>query len=249
MQVASYADKVGGRFKRGRGWKVNIFGQNSDVPTEDLQAFRIDMSAHMVLDPHLHIVDQFQVFIDGAGKIGPNRAEIVTAHYADHHTAYGPLVAGPQGMSYLTLRPKTDAGMIKVASPDIRSHLQPTKRRHRTSEPVTLSIEPVMQHLEEVVVESIFEEKPGDDGMGVLVYRLGQGMSVTGPSTEGTGGYYVIVMNGAISVGEGILGPWSLVFVSPGELPPTVVAGDQGAEVMVTIFPARDPWMQALGVG
>lgn len=249
MQVVSYADKVGARFKRGKGWKVNLFGQNSDVPTEALQAFRIDMSAHMVLDPHLHIVDQFQVFIDGSGKIGPNRAEIVTAHYADHHTAYGPLVAGPQGMSYLTLRPKTDAGMVKVSSPDIRSHLQTTKRRHRTSEPVTLSIEPVMEHLEEVRIESIFEEKPGDEGMSVFVYRMGRGLTVQGPPTEGTGGYYIIVMNGSLALPDQMLGPWSLIFVAPGEAAAQIEAGEHGAEVMVTVFPSRDPWMQTLGTG
>ena len=247
MQIVSYAEKEPNRFKRGRGWKVNLFGQNSDVPTEDLQAYRIDMSAHMVLDPHLHIVDQFQVFIAGSGKIGPDKAEMVTAHYADHHTAYGPLVAGPQGMSYLTLRPKTDAGMIKVSTPNIRAHLQPTKRRHRTSVPITLSIDPVLRHLEEVVVETIFDEKPGDEGMSAVVYRLGTGMSATGPTSEGTGGYYAVVMNGSLELDGRTLDPWSLVFIAPGEEPVILQAGEKGVEVMITIFPQRDPWMQKLG--
>lgn len=247
MQIVSYAEKEPNRFKRGKGWKVNLFGQNSDVPTEELQAFRIDMSAHMVLDTHLHIVDQFQIFIAGSGKIGRDQADMVTAHYADHHTAYGPLVAGAQGMSYLTLRPKTDAGLIKISTPNIREYLQPTKRRHRTSSPVTLSIHPVLQHLDEVVIETIFEEKPGDEGMSAIVYRLGSGMSAPAPATEGTGGYYVVVMNGGLETDGGTLEPWSLVFVAPGEEPMTLKASEKGVEVMVTIFPQRDEWMQKVG--
>ncbi|MEX1216134.1 hypothetical protein [Saccharospirillum sp.] len=47
MQAVHYAEKEVNQFKRGRGWKVNLFGQNSDVPACDLQAFCIDMSTNM----------------------------------------------------------------------------------------------------------------------------------------------------------------------------------------------------------
>ncbi len=247
MQTVSYADKEETRFKRGRGWKINLFGQNSDVPTADLQAFRIDMSADMVLEPHLHIVDQFQVFMAGSGKIGPDRTDIVTAHYADHHTAYGPIVAETNGMSYLTLRSKTDAGMIKVKTPNIRSFLRPTKRRHRVSTPITLSIPPVLRHREAIEIETVMEQKPGDDGMTAKVYRMGSGARTMAPATTGNGGYYVIVMNGSLECGKERLLPWSLLFVPAGDHAPELVAGDEGLEVLVTIFPEEDEWMQALG--
>ena len=42
----------------------------------------------------------------GSGTIGRDDAGMITAHYADHHTRYGPLIAGEQRMSYLTLRSK-----------------------------------------------------------------------------------------------------------------------------------------------
>lgn len=247
MQTASYAAKEENRFRRGRGWKINLFGQNSDIPTADLQAFRVDMNADMAFDPHLHIVDQFQVFIAGSGKIGPDAADVVTAHYADHHTAYGPLVAGAGGMSYLTLRSKTDAGMIKVKSPDIRQHLRPTKRRHRTSSQIVLSIPPVMRHRAAVEIETVMEEKPGDEGMTSKVYRFGSGMRARAPETAGTGGYYVIVMNGGLVSNEEVLGPWSLLFVGPDEPAPELVACDEGLEALVTVFPVQDEWMRELG--
>lgn len=247
MLSVNYAEKEPGRFKRGRGWKVNLFGQNSDVPAKDLQAFRIDMSAHMELESHFHIVDQFQIFMAGSGTIGRDSVRMITAHYADHHTGYGPLIAGPQGMSYLTLRSKTDAGLVKLSTPNIRDLIKPTKRRHRVSSQVTLSIPPVMAHLEEPIVETVMEEKEGDEGMTVKVVRLGAGAEIAAPATEGTGGYYIIVMNGSLLHQGETLEPWSLVWVSHTDVPPMLKAGDSGVEVMVSVFPVWDEWMQNLG--
>jgi hypothetical protein len=247
MQIAAYAEKEPGRFRRGQGWKVNLFGQNSDVPARQPQAFRVDMNAGMVLDTHLHVVDQFQVFIAGSGKIGRDKADMVMVHYADHHTAYGPLVAGAQGMSYLTLRSLTDAGMVKLSAPDLRSRLAPSRRRHRASPPVILSIPPVLRHRAELSVEPAFEAKPGDDGMTALVYRLGGGMAAQGPATAGSGGYYVVVMNGALEMAGQTLSPWSMLFVEAGEEAPLFQAAPEGAELLVAVFPSQDAWMQQLG--
>lgn len=247
MQSVSYVEKEPDRFKRGRGWKVNLFGANSDVPKKDLQAFRIDMSAHMVLDSHFHIVDQFQLFMAGSGTIGRDDAAGIVAHYADHHTGYGPLVAGAQGMSYLTLRPKTDAGLVKLSVPNVREQLKPTKRRHRVSSKVVLSIPPVLQNRDDVAIETVMEERPGDDGMTSRVYRLGAKMEAEGPATEGTGGYYVIVMNGSLIRDGAEYEPWSLLWVSHHDSAPTLEAGEKGLEAMICVFPEQDEWMQKLG--
>lgn len=247
MQAVHYAEKEVNRFKRGRGWKVNLFGQNSDVPTRDLQAFRIDMSTNMQLDSHFHIVDQFQVFIAGSGTIGRDNATMITVHYADHHTGYGPLIAGDQGMSYLTLRSKTDAGLVKLSTPNVREQLRPTKRRHRVSTQVGLSIPPVLAHLEEPIVETVMEEKAGDDGMTVKVFRLGAQMEMPAPSTEDTGGYYIVVVNGSIEHQGEAFEPWSLIWVSHEDEAPLLKAGDLGAEVLTTVFPVWDEWMQQVG--
>lgn len=247
MESVAYSEMEPNRFKRGRGWKINLFGKNSDVPKADLQAFRIDMSAEMVLESHFHIVDQFQIFMAGSGTIGRDQANMITAHYADHHTGYGPLIAGAQGMSYLTLRSKTDAGLVKLSEPDVRDRLKPTKRRHRVSSTVTLSIPPVLKAMEAPVVETVMEEKPGDDGMTVQVYRLGAGMQTSAPDTTGTGGYYIIVMNGGLVHDGQELKPWSLIFVRHDEVPPVLQAGEDGVEVMTAIFPEQDEWMRLLG--
>lgn len=247
MESVIYSEMEPNRFKRGRGWKINLFGKNSDVPKADLQAFRIDMSADMVLESHFHIVDQFQIFMAGSGTIGRDQANMITAHYADHHTGYGPLIAGAQGMSYLTLRPKTDAGLVKLSEPDVRDRLKPTKRRHRVSSTVTLSIPPVLKELAAPIIETVMEEKPGDDGMTTKVYRLGADMEINAADTQGTGGYYLIVMNGTLLLNGERLKPWSLVFVRYDNTAPLLKAGEDGVEVMAAIFPEQDEWMRALG--
>ncbi|MDE1996401.1 MAG: hypothetical protein KGI75_28140, partial [Rhizobiaceae bacterium] len=244
MQAASYSEKEPSRFRRGQSWKINMFGKNSDIATPDPQAFRLDLNAHQKLDSHFHIVDQFQVFIAGSGTIGRDEVRLVTVHYADHHTGYGPLIASAQGLSYLTLRSKTDAGLVYLSTPNVREKLRPTKRRHRVSEPVTISIEPVLRDREEVSVETVIEEQAGDDGMCATMIRLGPSMSAPAPDPKESGGQYLIVLNGSMMLEGQSYGPFSLVFVKSTDDAPTLVAGDDGLEILVTQYPREDDWMR-----
>ncbi|WP_378944337.1 hypothetical protein [Mesorhizobium sp. ANAO-SY3R2] len=246
MQASSYAENEPKRFRRGQSWKVNLFGKNSDIATPELQAFRIDLNAHQKLDSHFHIVDQFQVFIAGGGSIGRDQVHLVTVHYADHHTGYGPLIASAQGLSYLTLRSKTDAGLVYLTTPNVREKLKPTKRRHRVSEPVTLSIDPVLRNRSEVSVETVIEEQPGDDGMNVKVIRLGPSMTTQAPDPSEAGGQYLIVLNGSLLLDGQTYTPYSLVFVRPTDEAPMLSAGEGGAEIMITQFPREDEWMKSI---
>jgi hypothetical protein len=246
MQAASYTEKEPSRFRRGQSWKINLFGKNSDIASPDPQAFRIDLNAYQKLDSHLHIVDQFQVFIAGSGTIGRDPVQLVTVHYADHHTGYGPLVASAQGLSYLTLRSKTDAGLVYLNTPNIREKLKPTKRRHRTSPQVTLSIDPVLRNRDSVSIESVIDEEPGDEGMNAKVIRLGPNMTVQSPDPSESGGQYLIVLNGSLQLDGKDYKPYSLVFVRSTDEAPTLVAGEAGLEIMVTQYPREDEWIKSI---
>lgn len=246
MQAASYAEKEPSRFRRGQSWKINLFGKNSDIATPDPQAFRLDLNAHQKLDSHFHIVDQFQVFIAGSGTIGRDEVRLVTVHYADHHTGYGPLIASAQGLSYLTLRSKTDAGLVYLTTPNVREKLKPTKRRHRVSEPVALSIDPVLRNRADVAIDTAIEEQPGDDGMNVKVFRLGPSMTVQAPDPKQGGGQYLIVLNGSLILEGATYTPFSVIFVRFDDEAPMLEAGDSGLELMVTQFPHEDDWMKSI---
>ena len=246
VNISNYAEKEGSRFRRGRSWKINLFGAHSDVSSPELQAFRLDLCADQVLDAHFHIVDQFQVFIDGKGTIGRDNATVISAHYADHHTGYGPLVAGEQGLTYLTLRSKTDAGLVFLREPRVREKLQPTKRRHYMSAQATLSTEPVLAARESVAVEDLLEQHDGDEAIAVKLIRMGPGMTTQAPETADSGGEYVIVLNGSLELEGQSLRRYSLVFIRSSEEPPVLTAGPQGLEVMVTRFPIESPWMASI---
>ena len=61
---------------------------------------------------HFHSVEQFQYVVTGSGVIGGRPVEGGVVHYADRFTPYGPLGAGPLGMTYATLRPCHDTGVF-----------------------------------------------------------------------------------------------------------------------------------------
>jgi hypothetical protein len=246
VEISNYAEKAASRFRRGKSWKINMFGANSDVSSPELQAFRLDLCADQVLDAHFHIVDQFQVFIDGRGTIGRDDAAIISAHYADHHTGYGPLIASQQGLTYLTLRSKTDAGLVFLREPRVRERLQPTKRRHRMSSPATLSTEPVLAARDTIAVEDLVEQREDDEGIAVKLIRMGPGMTAAAPDTTNSGGEYIIVLNGSLELEGQALGKYSLLFVRSNEAAPMLTAGPQGLEVMVTRFPVESAWMASI---
>ena len=136
---------------------------------------------------------------------------------------------------------------MRLSPPNVREQLKPTKRRHRVSLKVVLSIPPVMANLEAPVVETVMDEKEGDDGMTVKVIRLRAEQQIDAPDTQGTGDYFVLAMNGAMVIDGDSYEPWSLVSVGHEDPAPRLSAGPEGAEIMVTVFPVWDDWTRELG--
>ena len=224
---------------RGTGeehWRTDFLGLRSDgQPRNEPQAFLIEMSPNETIVPHFHEVDQFQVFVAGGGGLGRNNevAHPIAVHYADHHTGYGPINAGPQGFSYFTLRAKTDPGAVYLHQPGYREKLKPSKQRHYLA-PVTLSTEPVLLSRGGVALEPL----PGNqdqeaDGLGAFMLRMGPDMQTTGPDPRRTGGQYYLVANGSLDRNGRSYPAWSTIFVDPAETPLEIHAGSQGLEALI----------------
>ena len=152
----------------GEHWRTDFLGKRSDGEIRDHQpqAFLIEMQANEVIVPHFHEVDQFQVFVSGSGSLGRDRdaAQPLTVHYADHHTGYGPINAGPQGYSYFTLRARSDSGAVYLHQPGYREKLKPSRKRHGTASGLTLSTEPVLLERKEAAIERLLQDLDGADG-------------------------------------------------------------------------------------
>jgi len=159
--------------------------------------------------------------------------------FKDHHTAYGPVTAGAQGLSFVALRMYTgDSKPIYIHNKDeAKEKIRPSKRRNVTSDPVSFSIEPVLRARKEVGWQTMLED---DDGMCAKVVRLGPGMAVSGPDPKIAGGYYVFVGNGSMLHDGHELPIWSMVVVENCEHAFEIRAGESGLEALVLQYPNED---------
>jgi hypothetical protein len=243
MQAISGEQALKGRRpikSRGTGeqhWRTDYLGKPGDGTLKDEpQAFLIEMQANETIMPHFHEVDQYQVFVSGSGSVGRSPHGILAVHYADHHTGYGPIVAGPLGYSYFTLRAKSDPGAHYLHKPGYREALKPSAKRHGVADGIVLSTEPVLMDRKELAEEKLMPELEGD-GRSVSLIRMGPGMSHTGPDPRATGGQYYLVLNGNLEAGAASYPKWSTLFLAPAaDAPLAFKAGAQGLEALLLQF-------------
>ena len=95
------------------------------------QAFLVEQSPHWVTPSHYHLEQQFQVIMAGHGAIGRHDVAPLCVHYAAPQTAYGPITAGPDGVSYLTLRMSGDTSAWYLHKPGSRERMQPGLKREQ----------------------------------------------------------------------------------------------------------------------
>lgn len=223
-------------------WGTVFFGpRTSHAPAPGPQATMSELNPREALMPHFHGVTMFQLFIAGSGTIGKQAHTLapITVQFKDHHTAYGPVVAGPQGLSFVALRMITaDSAPTYLHKPGYREKLQPSKRRNLTSAPVGLSIAPVMKTRKEAVWEPLFEK--ANDEMAAHVVRLGANQATDGPDPRRSAGYYVFVANGSLMHQGAALPLWSMAVVEPSETGFELRAGSEGLEALVLEYPKED---------
>jgi len=228
---------------RGTGeehWRTDYLGKPGDgMLKNEPQAFLIEMQANETIMPHFHEVDQFQVFVAGSGAVGRNPHGVLAVHYADHHTGYGPINAGPLGYSYFTLRAKSDPGAHYLHKPGYREALKPSAKRHGVADNMTLSTEPVLMDRKEMAVEKLMPELEGG-GRSISLIRMGPGMSHTGPDTRATGGQYYLVLNGSLEFGSKNYSKWSTVFLTSDDAPLAFKAGPKGLEALLLQFAKQE---------
>jgi hypothetical protein len=222
-------------------WGTVYLGpRSSNARAPGPQATMSDLNSNEAILPHFHGVSMFQLFLAGSGEIGNRGQKLLplTVQFKDHHTAYGPITAGPYGLTFAALRMFTaNSEPVYLDKPGFRERLKPSKRRNLTSDPVQFSIEPIMQARTEAAWETVLK---GDDEMCAQVVRLGAGMKAMGPDPSRSGGYYVFVGNGSLVHQDQELGVWSMIVVENNESAFYLQAGDKGVEALVLEYPGND---------
>src|SRR5262245_32252504 len=104
-KAAGYANKN----TTGGVQQTRFFGfrDNPDLPYAQLNCENPGRRS----SSHFHIVDQFQVVVDGKGTLGKHQLAPYGVHFSRAYTPYGPLVAdAKEGFSFIVMRAHPDPG-------------------------------------------------------------------------------------------------------------------------------------------
>ena len=224
-------------------WGASYFGPrySTSGASPEPQSLMTQMAADETILAHFHGVAQFQIFPAGYGTMGKGQVQPLMLQWKDHHTAYGPLVAGPHGLTFISLRNRiADSAPVYLSKPGYREKLKPSKRRNWMSSHIGLSTRPVLQFRREAAWEPVFDPEKIADELAAHLVRLGGGMTAAGPNPKAGGGCYVFVANGSLQMKGQTLPAWSMVYVDPSEDDFDIEAGPHGLEALVMQFPRDD---------
>ena len=250
LTADSIAAAQANRRRTGNGWHTTYIGKNRNTlkegeaaPADDVvypMAFLVEKDAAAVVKPHFHQADQYQVVVQGSGRLGIHDIATVAVHYTDAYSAYGPIIAADEGVSWFTLRNAWDPGARYM--PAQRQQLREARARYQHREATCGPLPPLsdaeLAALSGVNGTAVIEETR--DGLGTWRYTVPALGSLTGPDPATGGGQFWLVTAGTAKVPGGALLPVnSCIFVAPDDLAADLTAGPLGADLLCMQFPQR----------
>ena len=250
MTADSIVSQQANRRRTANGWLTTYIGKNRNTlkeneaaPRDDIvypMAFLVEKDAAAVVHPHFHSADQYQMVVQGGGRLGVHDIASIAVHYTDAYSAYGPIVAAGEGVSWFTLRNTWDPGARYM--PAQRQVLREARARfqHReaTCGPLPALTDSERAALTGVTGAEVIEETK--DGLGTWRYTVPANASVIGRDPSTGGGQFWVVASGSASVAGGsLLSVQSCIFVGPDDAAPRLTAGPMGADLICMQFPKR----------
>lgn len=219
--------------------KMELLGQGRSpaevaAGVQGPMAYLVEQEANTTVEAHFHEVPQFQIFVGGSGQIGTHRLEGITVHYAGAHSPYGPIVAGPDGVQYLTLRRSWDRGAqwMPAAAPVLRG-MQARKHVAFTSPRLERRAAPG----EKGAGVDVVLDPAAAGGAGAWLLYAGPGRPLPDAGSTSNARFWYLVSGTA--QGTGIeLSPGACLYACEAEDPGPLHAGPDGAEVVQVQFPA-----------
>lgn len=234
------------RRKTRNGWHTTFIGENRNTLKEGQEApgagtlypmaFLVEKEPHAVVKPHFHQADQYQIVVQGGGRLGTHDVGSVAVHYTDAWSAYGPIVAADEGISWLTLRNSWDPGARYM--PAAREQLRAARLRNFQHREATAPPAPAATPSEWAILSCVSVIDQADDGMAGWRYRIPSATRVGGPDPSEGGGQFWIVLSGSAWAADAALLPAnSCIFVGPSDESLWVTAGPEGADMLCVQFP------------
>ena len=195
-------------------------------------AYLIEQSADSFAPSHFHHNAEFQIIVAGDGMFGRRPVKPYMVHYAGQQTGYGPLAAGPNGLSYLTLRPVTEFGIWYL--PESREYMDPRIPHGQVHSEVLAGR---AEDAASARVSDVIE--PRADGLASWRVQIPRDNKATAPSHAGGGGCFRVVIGGEMMVAGKPFGTLGTVWVGSEEQVPDIIAGPEGLDLLVMQFPAN----------
>lgn len=205
--------------------------------------FLVEQPPGSVLPTHFHRQNEFQVVLGGDGRIGQHALRPVSVHYAGAYTGYGPVVAGPSGLSYFTIRPVFDTGAILAAQAREQMVRGPKRQLHALPyDPPTLGAD-MPSRCDVIMAEA-------DDGLYCAAHALRAAQPLTSKFRPDGGGSFYLVLAGQLNTPSEALCEWESVYFSADEAACSMSAGPAGAVVLEMQSPATaEAYRPKTGVG
>lgn len=211
----------------------DVFGRTEIVGSRDAagpHAYLVEQATDVELRPHFHLTDQFQVTVRGSGRLGRSHALApVTVHYARSKTAYGPIVAGAEGLDYLVLRPRVEYGGHYLDDPQTEVDRKAPKF-HCTS--ATLAPEDGASGPHALIDAAA-------DGLAAWLVRAPSSRCAAPPIDRPHAGRFHVVLRGSAELHGEALALWSCIWCCADEEALVLMAGDEGLALLTLQFPAR----------
>ena len=200
------------------------------------QAFSVEQTPKSVSRAHFHDEDQFQVFPQGAGTLGRHGVAALTVQYTNRQTAYGPIVAGDQGLTYFTLRQVVGRGIWYLGDANAKAKLDPgLPKRGVTVGPIKTCSSEELRGLSEAQTDVVIA--PHEDGLAAWLVRVPIGATFESPVHPAGTGRFFLVTGGSMRLQGEDLPMHSTTFISHDEKNFRITAGTGGVEVLVMQFP------------
>lgn len=198
------------------------------------QAFLVHQQPGWVLPTHFHLEEQFQVVTAGGGTLGSHAVAPITLHYSSREAGYGPLVAGPQGLDYLTLRAVTDPGAWYL--PESRAKMRRgVRKRQATVGPIAVPPGPARMARTVPITADLIAA--GTEGLAAWMLHLPPGGQCMAPPQQTSGGRYHVVVGGSLLVDGAEVGPPACIWRGSEDKPLPVHAASQGLDLLVLQYP------------
>lgn len=219
-------------------WRSDYTERRAGVPQVLLVEQQIPGSKIL---PHFHGVDQFQVIVGGDGKMGHQPVGPISLHYTNRFTAYGPIEAGPQGMSYYVLRPAfAVSGSHYLHVPEERAKMPRGGKRYFVADNLAVHSAAELYALRETEVKVLMAVTDGDDaGAYAAMVALPPSARYVGADPRGGGGQVFLALQGSLRHGDQMLCAPASVALTPDEAALDFAAGPDGLQMLVLQYPRR----------